>query len=457
MTDPQNAMVNTNTIQSPGANAYIGLQQELQRRAAVARQAQLDEDQRAKERLAAEALRENIATSKLQRESQAQLNAEKANQIEANRFLQTHDVNDSLDAESAPVAVRLFGKGAVNTTSGAAPTIAPAASGTTMDIGGTQTPVDETATVPGGKATFAGDVAERQNAEHIKIAKATLNGDYDTGNETLDQYNKARALALLSGEKGGTIPAGVIAPKTQSEKDSTRYFNTRAAQAQNKQVSGDDAAFADSYEKIHPTEATRQSERVQIQLTGLNAADERQQAGFSDKAKTDALRDLDKSYKGLNFDKLAKNLKELQAKGGVADVVAVPGFLSGLVGGIGAGLRMSQAELNMIQNSRPLADSLKIEAGNLVGVNEKGFQALSPQQREQMVALVTDVMKHNMALAQTYQIARKEIRDANSNLDVYDAVSRQQDREMKIYGGEAGVDVPTSGAASKGVTVTKRK
>jgi hypothetical protein len=432
--DPTALTTNTGTIQSPGANAYFGLQQELIRRAALARQAQLDDEQRQRDALQAEATRENIATSKMQREATAQLKDAQTQKLQEDQFLKTHGAGDQLAPEDQQVAVKLFGKGAVASkpamTAGV-PTEFAAAPDAASAPEVKQTPES---------ATFAGTVEERKNAKVLGFAQEILDGAHDTGDEKTDELNHAWATqVLLSGKPGATLSG--ITGKSQAEKDSTRYFNTRAAQAQKKPVSPDDAAFADSYEKIHPTEATKQQERVlNINLTGALASG-RQQAGFANAAQTTALKELDKEYEGLNLGRLAKLADTLKSPGGINDVVATPELLSAMAGGNGAGLRMSQAELNMIQNARPLLDSLIIKGGNILGINQGGYAALSAEQRAQMQKLLLEVASNNLAMGQNILDAQHEINnlDKPSQADVFKVLESRKQKELEMFGKRLGV------------------
>lgn len=425
---------------NPDAANFYGLQKELLRRAAIGRQAQLDEQQRQKDALDAEVKRENLKTSKVVRESQALKNAADTNELNTKQFVQTHAPGDTLSPADQQVALRLFGQGGVNTEPGrpavtiqgqpAQPAVEaqPAVIGVPDETGagGGSPAVAAQAAQPAtndvmspampDKTTFAGSDAQRTDEEHKKMAKDILKGVYDTGNETLDQFHKAQALQFLSTGKEGAVPPGVITPKTQSEKDSTRYFNTRAAQAQHQPVSPADAAFADAYEKLHPTEATKQNDAVvRLNISG-NLAAGRQEAGFANKAVEGDYNDLRSDYtKNVEpfLQRSVKALDALKSPGGVNDVVAIPEFLSAMAGGQGSGLRMTQSELSMIQHARPGTESVWIKLNNLAN----GYSALTPEQRQQMAELVKSVATHQIERGDRYAAAMDEMSKAESATD----------------------------------------
>lgn len=424
------------------AAGFYGLQKELLRRAALGRQAQLDEQARQQHLLDAETKRENIATLKERRHAAAMKSAAETADLQSKAFAGTHEIGAPLSADEQGVALRLFGQGGVTPGSPAQEAVPASGPVSPEDVAaGIDTlGLNQQEAKAAEPATFAGSHMQRTDAEHTKMAKAILNGDYDTGNESLDQFHKAQTLQFLSTGKEGAVPAGVIVPKTATEKDATRYFNTRAAQKQNKPVSADDAAFADVYEKLHPTEATKQNDALQRINVTVTAANTRQERGFANSAAEETYKELQKSYGDLNIPKITKLLETLDSPGGVADVVAVPEFLSSLAGGQGAGLRMSQAELNMIQNARPLLDSLIIKAGNIVGMNKQGYAALTDPQRAQMKALIQKVAQDNYALGQTYIDAQDRVNAAKDATEVRNIRSDIKRKELDIFGTKAGVE-----------------
>lgn len=429
---------------NPGGAEFLGMRQELLRQAGLARQAQLDEQERAKEALQAEVARENIATSRVAREAQAQLNTEKANTLAATQFERTHGVGSDLTPADKAVALRLYGPGIVQDqpampADAGVSAEAPAAIAAPADELPVGAPLQGAHPAVPAKTTFAGTEEQQTKKSAKDLAHSILNGDYDTGDDDTNQEFKGWALSTLMTGKATNLPAGVVHPKTQSEKDSTRYFNTRASQKLSKPVSPEDVAFADSYEKLHPTEATKQQDALSRINVTVTAANTRQQNQFANASAEEAFKELDKDYKDLNMPRLQKLLTTLKSPGGVNDVVAVPEFLSALAGGQGAGLRMSQAELNMIQNARPLLDSLILKAGNIVGINKNGYAALTDQQRLQMNTLISEVAQHNYDQGQLYVDTQDKIARATSATEVRDIKADLARKQLELFGEVAGI------------------
>lgn len=437
---------------NPGAAQFLGLRQELLRQAGLARQAQLDEEQRQRDALSAEVQKANIASLTAQREGQTQLNTEKATAMAADQFAKTHGVGAALSPDEKTVALHLFGTNAVKDqpavaaapadagVSAEAPVSIAAPAADLLPDAPLQDAHPAVAAQP-ASTTFAGSEAQQEKKTAQDLAHSILNGDYDTGDSDVNQEFKGWALSTLMTGKATTLPAGALHPKTQTEKDSTRAYNALVMEALGKPVAPEDKVFAAEWRKNNPTEATKQADRLQGLHITIGAAKERQQDNFANAAQKDAVARLDKEYTDLNLPRLAKLADTLKTPGGVNDVVATPELLSAMAGGQGAGLRMSQAELNMIQNARPLLDSLVIKGGNILGINKNGFAALTDQQREQMRQLLLEVAHNNLAIGQNIIDTQTQINGLPNptQKDIYGVLDARKQHEQDLFGERIGV------------------
>jgi hypothetical protein len=436
---------------SPGASALFGVQQELMRRAQLveaARQRQVAEArQQAQDALNNERVQQEIAASKENVASNVELrkqNAEKA--AEATREAQVKGITSLLkpgeDNSTAADAVAkidptraalLFAK---TTTPGAA--AVPEGS---QYEGQAEIPATPDVT----KSTYKGTDEQQTAEEHKKFAQETLDGEHDTGNEAYDQYQKMQATQLLSSGKFGTIPAALVnGPKTATETDQRKYLDIATRMKTSPEsVSPVEAAWAKSFESLHPTEATKQADAVQKIHITVDAADRRQNNTLTNAATQHEADAVQKKMDGLKLPQAANILETLKSPGGVNDVIAVPEFLSAMAGGIGRGLRMSQAELNMIQNARPGTESLEIKLKNLAS----GFTALTPDQRAAMAKLIRSVAEREMKLNDIYTLAQARVNTAKTPEEARRYVNDMNTKEVSLYKGL--LDPAGSNAAGK--------
>lgn len=378
---------------SVGAAGVRGLQTEVMRRLqldaiakAQARQAELD-------KLNAEKMRADIDTNAETRQALADQRNAAALKTGQQSFESTHvpgaDISTADEAIANKVGLgHLILQGPRMVQPDATASVAPGIALPDAE----QPPAPAPMPTPELHKTYAG-TPEQQFANDI------LDGKYDSkfgDNPSLLAYLKATSAERLSGRTTGSTPAGVVAPKTPVEKDAAKHLDiqTRVATKPDS-VTPEEKAWDTAYLQQHPDESTKQSERQTNLRISVDAAGARQQAGFTNKAIEDDYNKIQDRYvkEVAPFKaKAEKLLDDLSAPGGVNDVVAVPSFLSFMAGGIGNGLRMSQAELNMIQRARPGIESLAIKLKNLA----LGYTALTPDQREQMKALVRKVAAHQV-------------------------------------------------------------
>jgi hypothetical protein len=139
-------------------------------------------------------------------------------------------------------------------------------------------------------------------------------------------------------------------------------------------------------------------------------------------------------------------MDELKQTGGVVETVAIPKFLSVLTGGMGTGLRMTQSELQMVQNSRPLLDSLLIKAGNVIGINENGYRALTDEQKRQMADFVGRVAQHRIDQGDNITQAQQDL-VGKSAPEVRDILAKQRENDLKMFETRMGIK-PTAAAGA---------
>jgi hypothetical protein len=460
----------------PGAAGFFGIQKELLRRQALARQAQLDEEARQKDMLDAQVKQENIASLKTQREGQAQLNKEKADALAQKQFETSHGAGAELSPEEQQVALRLYGPSAVQTTPGVAQQLIPAQAAQEAQpavtgvpdeqgVGGGHPAVEAKPAVPetliapkAAKTTFSGSEDQRQKKSAQDLAHGILNGEYDTGDDDVNQEFKGWALSTLMTGKATSLPAGSLHPKTQADKDSTRYFNTRAAQRIGKPVTPEEAAFADAYEKIHPTEATKQRDII-IRMDKSQDFQSTQRTSrefFSVKNKF--RNDLADEAKKLqpDLERVDRAQKVLASPNFLADAIAAPEVLQIMAGGMGSGLRMTDAELNRVNAAQTKLDQIrgKLAKWDILPGQEK--VTIQADMRKQMTDLVNVVQQARQRHDSLIQDTLLELEDAKSEPDVDQLRSGFFGKRSAA----AKLDQPAAKASSglpAGVTVTKNK
>lgn len=443
---------------SPGASALFGVQQELMRRAQLeelARQRQVAEArQQAQDQLNTERVQQEIAASKENTAGNVELrkqNAEKA--AETTREAQIKGITGTLTpgpvdstamdavAKVDPTrAALLFAKTQV-------PETLPAQqlSGVPGDTSTTPAPITPAHT----DITYKGTDEQRTSEEHKALAQAIINGEHDTGNDSVDQFMHTQAMQVLTNGKIGAVPAGVVnGPKTATETDQRKYLDiaTRAQTAPDT-VSPVEKAWAKAFTDLHPTEAQKQNDAVQKIHITVDAANTRQNNTLTNAATQHEADAVQKKMDALKLPQAANILETLKSPGGVNDVIAVPEFLSAMAGGIGRGLRMSQAELNMIQNARPGIESLEIKLKNLAS----GYTALTPEQRTAMGALIKSVAARETKLSDIYTLAQARVNTAKTPEEARRYVNEMNTKETAMY---KGLLDPSAGAVKSKYAVT---
>lgn len=402
---------------SPGAAAYYGLQTEMLRRAALARQTQQDAlDAQLKEQEIA-ASKENVETSRMQREAAAAANTERANKLGLEQATLGLNPGDALTSDQSAPILRFGGAGLVKQTPAMTAGVPTQFAQAPDAAAAPEVPTTAAST------TYKGTADQQLLGQHRDYAQkivSALQAKKDNGEDLtpLEQEQLYEGSAILMTGKSATAPAGVIVPKAAPAEKLANTYNA----LKQKQLLGqvpltpEETASVQAYEVQHPTEATKQQDALgRINVT-VTAADARQKAGFANKAVESDYNDLRSDYVKNVEPFLGRSVKAVDAlntPGGVNDVVAIPEFLSAMAGGQGSGLRMTQSELSMIQNARPGTESVWIKLKNLAD----NYTALTPEQRAQMKSLVQSVAQHQIARGMRYASAMDAMANSTSAVD----------------------------------------
>lgn len=440
---------------NPGSAAFYGMQQELMRRqqqqaaaAEVERQRQLDVQAKAVQD-------ENLAQQKELRAATAEQRTAAAKKLQQEELLSTMTPGVSSPTQSAQL--RRAGLGHLILGAPGTPAVAavPGVQADTNYEG--QAAIPEVAAVPEGAPTetFIGGPAQQEKAAHAKFAQEVLNGEHDSGNEGLDQWAKARAQEfLMTGkETGGGPPAGIITPKAApAEKDAAKYLDIATRQARQQPVTADEAAWHNAYESQHPTEAQKQKSAVQRLNITVGATNERQDKSqlFSMKQKfRDDLKTEDAKL-APDLERVNRAKTVLNSPNFLSDALAAPEVLQIMAGGMGSGLRMTDAELNRVNGAQSKLDQLR---GVVAKFGIGTPVTIQAEMRKNMKELIDVVEKARMRHAKLLEETRGKISDADTPEQLDQMVSGfwGKRRETGMLSG-----APATSGLPPGVTVTKR-
>jgi hypothetical protein len=204
-------------------------------------------------------------------------------------------------------------------------------------------------------------------------------------------------------------PLFSVAPKPSPEDDTQRYMKTLQAKQLGQPVSPEDAAFATAYEKnktIVPTATFNMNQ------PGKNDARE---AGRLDKSYTAANTQLQSLRKPIadQADRIARLNDALDQATPQSDALVAPELLTALAGGQGSGLRMNEAELERVVGGRSKWQSLQATL-NQWRTDPTKANSITPEQRQQMRALVSAVKGRADAKFKAIEAASQGLIDAGS-------------------------------------------
>ena len=125
-----------------------------------------------------------------------------------------------------------------------------------------------------------------------------------------------------------------------------------------------------------------------------------------------------------------------------AQAVGIPKILTALVSGQGSGVRITQAELNMIAHARGIQGDVE---GFINKVSGKGV--LAPEQQKQFTQILDDVKARVMAKQQIANETLDKINSASSREEVVqaDKQARQKFQQLEKYGHFEGETVTIKG------------
>jgi microsomal dipeptidase-like Zn-dependent dipeptidase len=434
---------------SPGAAAYQGFQQELLRRQAQQADAEAQARQDALDKQNAQIKMAELENAKTVAAANAEARKAAANKaVLANAEGTMMPGSDIAPDQSA--AIKAAGGGGLilgtPMTAGVPSQFAEAPDAQTAASG----EVPQTT-----KETYKGTPEQQLLQAHKDYAQGVvdkLTKKQDNGEDLtpVEQEALFQGNSILMTGKSSTVPAGVVTPKGAGSETNTpekKFYALMVKTATDpNSVTPEEKAYVNAYAKQHPDEATKQRDAViklNITQTGANA---RQGNQFSNAAQESAYKDLSAKYDKLNLPAIADMMDELKQTGGVVETVAIPKFLSVLTGGMGTGLRMTQSELQMVQNSRPLLDSLLIKAGNVIGINENGYRALTDEQKRQMADFVGRVAQHRIDQGDNITQAQQDL-VGKSAPEVRDILAKQRENDLKMFETRMGIK-PTAAAGA---------
>jgi microsomal dipeptidase-like Zn-dependent dipeptidase len=438
---------------SPGAAAYQGFQQELLRRQAQQADAEAQARQDALDKQNAQIKMAELENAKTVAAANAEARKAAANKaVLANAEGTMMPGSDIAPDQSA--AIKAAGGGGLilgtPMTAGVPSQFAEAPDAQTAATGEVPQTVKE---------TYQGTPTQQKDKEQEAFAKEVLDGKHATGNPRVDEYLKAQATQILGGGKFGAIPAALInEPKAAGGETHgmNRYYDLVAKRNAGTPLTSDEAGFVKGVDDEEERKAKTQAQHIQM---NINAGLTRQDNQFSNAAQESAYKDLATKYDKLNLPAIADMIDELKQTGGVVETVAIPKFLSVLTGGMGTGLRMTQSELQMVQNSRPLLDSLLIKAGNIIGMNENGYRALTDEQKRQMADFVAKVAQHRVDQGDNITQTQEAL-VGKSAPEVRALLAKQRENDLKMYETRMGITptgAPAPAAGTFSVTAPNHK
>lgn len=441
---------------SPGASAFFGVQQELMRRAALAEEQGLREAalkrQAEQDALQAQAIqqqiaasKENVASSVEQRAAMAARNQELATKTAQENLLKTlkpGEVSPDVRDQASKIGLgHLFLAQPKVVTPETLP--AQVLSPVPGETATTAAPIIP-AEVKGETVTFQGTPEQQQLEEQKAMAKRVIAGEFDTNNDALNQWNKARAMELLqTGKTTGSGPAaGIIAPRTPSETTAAHNLKLESILAKpESQRTPEEQALVSGRKAYNALQGEEASRRQQITI---NTGDKRADARFTEQARKAFATDLmrDRAPIRQMYERAERAEQSLKNHTAVEDAVAIPEFLSVEAGGMGSGLRMTEAEIRKVQEAQTLVSRAKaaFSTTGLAG-NQFMLDDTIRKQMDEALALILKKAKQRLEVIRTTQDKLKDVTDPD---EVYGLRSKYWGEELEA-GNIAGDHAPAAG------------
>lgn len=255
------------------------------------------------------------------------------------------------------------------------------------------------------------------------------NGQPRVNPDTQQPYTYLEAYKAVQQAKQAAKPDK---PDTETE-EAQRYEKIRTAQTLKQQVSPEDVAWAQAYEK-------------------------RKTLGpFANAAATAPQRSTDRSDKSFQYnnsalDKVAAPIDQLNQRLGrlndsiaqnspQADALVAPELLSVMAGGAGSGLRMNEAEIARIVGGRSNWESLQA-AVNKWSLDPKEALSITPEQRQEIRALAKTVQDKLIAKEKIIDDARNALIDSDDPKEHRKIIADAKKALDRIDAGETAASAP---------------
>lgn len=347
------AMVGGSGAVNPGSAAYFGFQRELMRRQQQVAAAQAIDRQTAQDAVANKVALDNLETNKVLRESQAEehaANTKKTNLAAAVTGLQP---NDQIDPATA-ATLKANGGGGLMLTRPAVP--AMIAGGPIAD----PTEADNAAS-PATEAQPESTVFRGTDVQQDKVKQeAAIQHILETAKPGSPAYEWAQFE-----QTGKTPPAGVVTPpKTAAETKAAHDIAMEKVEADMGQGKAIDPATAADYKvwkSRNSTDAEKRDAAAAAAAAGASRVDERTATNQGFQVAQQFRRELITNEQKIDADleRSDRALTLLNSPNFVTDAVAGPEFLQIVAGGMGSGLRMTDAELNRVNGAQSMIDQFK--------------------------------------------------------------------------------------------------
>jgi hypothetical protein len=438
---------------NPGAAAYYGFQRELMRRQQDA--AAKAEVQR---KLAADAVAADVARAQIANSTEAtKALSEQRQAATAKTALDNITSQMQPGAQLAPEqsavlrknggAAMILGKPATPEMTAGVPSQFAAAPDAAA--------ASEVPITPAAPATevYKGDAKQQEDEQQKAFAQDVLDGKHATGNDRVDQFLKAQATQILGGGKFGTIPAAIInEPKAGTEENTPekRYLGLISKQDSGTALTADEASYVKHYKEQHPDEATKVKAAADAaEAAGVRATD-RQNAGYAEAARTKfrTLLNTEDAKSADGLERVARAKAVLNSPSFLADALAAPEVLQIVAGGMGSGLRMTDAELNRVNSAQSYIDQLKGKLAK-AGIGER--VTIQEELRKSMKTIIDVVEKAKTRLETVRGDFRKQIAGAKTPEQVDALQAEYGAARMEALSGE---DKPKGNAPAEGTQGT---
>jgi len=201
---------------------------------------------------------------------------------------------------------------------------------------------------------------------------------------------------------------------------------------QDPQYQKDHAAWNNSYDKAFRGQPAQLEAQAKVDQ------------GKQDKLfqqKNDSVKNYE-TVMGKNSDKIM-NLQQAQSMlddpNGMKDALVLVKALVATAGGMGSGVRITNAELQRISSSRGWSDTAGIKINN--ALDPANWESLSPAQREQLKGIVQDVFKNVDRKQNILAAGTADIRNAHST-DEINGIQNRVDKQVRAM--ERGKDYSES-------------